>query len=177
MISEKLFSRQKRVVASVAMAALATSGLIVGGPSANAAGKTGGTLYFITHAAQLNHLDPARVYTGQDIAFMNTYVFRSLLSYTPTTGNAGFNLVPDLATDLGKATDGAKTWSWTLKSGIKWQDGTPLTCADEKYGLSRVFATDVITDGPSYLIQDLDIPTDAKGNLMYQLAHSGLLAN
>lgn len=168
MAFKNLFSRQKRVVASVAIMALATSGLIAISSSADAASKTGGTLYFITQSKQLNHLDPARIYTGQDIAFMNTYVYRSLLSYTPTTGDAGFNLVPDLATDIGKATDGGKTWSWTLKSGIKWQDGSVVTCADEKYGLSRVFATDVITDGPSYLLQDLNIPSDAKGNLMYQ---------
>ncbi len=135
---------------------------------AKADGPTnGGTLVYVTNASQLNHLDPQRVYTGQDIAFLNSYIFRSLLSYSPVPGSAGFNLVPDLATDTGKVSADGKTWSFTLKSGIKWQDGSQLTCADEKYGVSRAFATDIITDGPSYAIQDLDIPQDAKGNSLY----------
>ena len=136
--------------------------------SAQASTRTGGTLVFVTNANQLNHLDPQRVYTGEDIAFLNTYLFRSLVSYKPVSGSAGFTLVPDLATTIGTPTDGGKTWSWTLKSGIKWEDGSPLTCADEKYGISRAFATDVITDGPSYAIQDLDIPVDSSGNSLYQ---------
>jgi len=76
-------------------------------------------------------------------------------------------LVPDLATTIGTASDGAKTWTWTLKSGVKWQDGSAVTCADVKYGISRAFAQDIITDGPSYAIQDLDIPVDSSGNSMY----------
>ena len=34
-----------------------------------------------------------------------------------------------------------------------------ITCADFKYGVSRTFATDVITGGPNYALQFLDIPT------------------
>jgi peptide/nickel transport system substrate-binding protein len=161
------FLSNKKVTSAIAVVGLATSVVAGTAISAKAAPVTGGTLVYVTNASQLNHLDPQRVYTGQDIAFLNSYVFRSLDSYAPVPGQAGFKLVPDLATTIGTPSDGGKTWSWTLKSGIKWQDGSPLTCADEKYGISRAFATDVITDGPSYAIQDLNIPTDAKGNPMY----------
>ena len=41
---------------------------------------------------------------------------------------------------------------------MKWEDGKPITCEDFKYGASRVFATDVITGGPNYLLTYLDIP-------------------
>ena len=34
-----------------------------------------------------------------------------------------------------------------------------ITCEDVKYGVSRTFATDVISEGPTYQIQYLDIPT------------------
>ncbi len=37
-----------------------------------------------------------------------------------------------------------------------------------KYGVSRTFATDVITDGPTYAISLLDIPTDKDGNSVYK---------
>ena len=42
---------------------------------------------------------------------------------------------------------------------MKWEDGKDITCEDFKYGASRVFATDVITGGPNYLLSYLDIPT------------------
>lgn len=162
------FSRNKKAATTLAVLGLATSAFVSSSSIAQAATPTqGGNLVFVTNATQLNHLDPQRVYTGQDIAFLNSYVFRSLLSYKPVPGQAGFSLVPDLATNTGTPSDGGKTWSFTLKSGIKWQDGSPLTCADEKYGVSRAFATDIITDGPSYAIQDLNIPVDAKGNPLY----------
>ena len=60
---------------------------------------------------------------------------------------------------------GGKVWKFTLKDGPKWEDGKPVTCEDFKYGASRVFATDVITGGPNYLLTYLDVPTDAKTGL------------
>ncbi len=169
MSAHNFLNSRRKVVASVAALTFATS-MALSGSAVNAATdspQTGGTLYFVTNSTQLNHIDPARVYTGEDIAFLNSYLFRNLVTYSPVPGNAGFVLQPDLATTTGTPTQGGKTWSWTLKSGIKWSDGSAVTCADEKYGISRAFATDVITDGPSYAIQDLDIPQDASGNSLY----------
>ena len=60
--------------------------------------------------------------------------------------------LPDLATDTGQSNEDATEWSFTLKDGPKWQDGKPVTCEDLKYGMSRTFATDVITGGPNYII-------------------------
>ena len=51
---------------------------------------------------------------------------------------------------------------------MTFEDGSPITCADVKYGVSRTFATDVITDGPTYAISLLDIPTDKDGNSVYK---------
>ena len=169
MSTKQYLKGKKKSIAGFAALTFALS-MSLSGTSVNAATSgphAGGTMYYITQAKQLNHLDPQRIYTGQDIAFANTYLYRTLVAWTPAVGQAGLTLIPDLATNTGVPSNGGKTWSWTIKSGIKWQDGSPLTCADEKYALSRTFATDVITDGPSYLLQDLDIPADAKGNPMY----------
>ena len=55
-------------------------------------------------------------------------------------------------------------WSFTVKDGVKWEDGKAITCEDFKYGASRNFATDVIIGGPSnYLFTYLDIPTGDDG--------------
>ncbi len=159
----------RRLVAT-ATAALLAVGTVATGATANAAEKptTGGTLYFITHAEQFDHVDPARVYTGRDIALFNSYIYRNLVSYKPVPGSAGSSLVADLATNTGVPSNAAKTWKFTLRAGITWEDGSPVTCADVAYGVSRPFAADVITDGPQYLVQALDIPKDKDGSSAYK---------
>jgi peptide/nickel transport system substrate-binding protein len=161
----------RRLVAT-ATAAVFAVGVAFSGASANAAPAakpvTGGTLYFITHDDQFVHMDPARNYTGRDIAFFNSYLYRNLVSYKPVAGSAGASLVADLATNTGVPSNAAKTWKFTLRSGITWEDGSAITCADVKYGVSRAFASDVITDGPQYLVQALDIPLDKDGSSAYK---------
>jgi peptide/nickel transport system substrate-binding protein len=159
---------RRRLLATTAATALLAAGVLVGtAGTANAAAKTGGTLYFITHSEQFDHIDPARVYTGRDIAFFNSYIYRNLVSYKPTAGASGSGLVPDLATNTGVPSNAAKTWQFTLRPGSTWQDGSAVTCADVAYGVSRPFAQDVITDGPQYLVQALDIPKNDDGTSKY----------
>ncbi|HET8616251.1 MAG TPA: ABC transporter substrate-binding protein [Actinomycetales bacterium] len=131
--------------------------------------QQGGTLTILTHAEQFDHLDPQRNYTGEDLAFANGYITRTLTAYKLSKdGKTAGELVGDLATDTGKATDEGKTWSFTLRDGVKWEDGSDVTCADVKYGVSRTFAQTVITDGPTYAIPLLDIPKDKDGNPTYK---------
>ena len=123
------------------------------------AGTKGGTLTFLTEAEQIAHLDPQRNYTGEDLAFASGYLNRTLTQYTLSAdNNEASQLVADLATDTGTTPDGGKTWEFTIKDGVKWEDGQAVTCEDVKYGVSRTFATDIITDGPTYAISMLDIP-------------------
>jgi peptide/nickel transport system substrate-binding protein len=131
--------------------------------------QKGGTLTILTQAEQFDHLDPQRNYTGEDLAFANGFITRTLTAYKLSKdGKSAGELVGDLATDTGKATDNGKTWSFTLRDGVKWEDGSDVTCADIKYGVSRTFAQTVITDGPTYAIPYLDIPKDAEGNPTYK---------
>jgi len=159
--------KRRAIAAALALGVATATALVTGVQSAQAAPAKGGTLYVITHQDQLDHADPQRIYTGRDIAFMESYVFRTLVMYKPVPGTAGTALVPDLATDTGKATDGGKTWAFTLRPGTTYSDGSAIVCADVKYAISRTFATDVITGGPSYPIQYLDVATDAKGSPLY----------
>jgi len=98
---------------------------------------------------------------------MNSFHTRTLVAYNPVPGAAGANLVPDLATNTGIPSNNAKTWKFTLRPGTKFEDGTPITCEHVQYGTSRVFAQDVINNGPTYLLSWLDIPKDADGNSIY----------
>jgi peptide/nickel transport system substrate-binding protein len=82
---------------------------------------------------------------------------RSLTSYKFEEGDAGTEITGDLATDTGTASNEGKTWAFTLRDGITFEDGSAITCADVAYGVSRSFATDVITDGPTYAISYIDV--------------------
>jgi peptide/nickel transport system substrate-binding protein len=165
-----------RIVALASAGALALAAC--GGGSGDKSGTTGnqdqgaqqgGTLTILTQAEQFDHLDPQRNYTGEDLAFANGYITRTLTAYKLSKdGKTAGELVGDLATDTGKATDNGKTWSFTLRDGVKWEDGSDVTCADIKYGVSRTFAQTVITDGPTYAIPYLDIPKDSEGNPTYK---------
>lgn len=165
------YALKGRKVAAMVAASSILAGTLSGILAApvNAAGpKTGGELVFFSHAQKLNHLDPQRMYTGRDVAFLNATVLRNLVAYKPVPGKAGTGLVPDLATNTGVPSNAAKTWKFTLRPGSTFEDGSPITCADVKYGVSRTFATKVIKGGPSYAISWLDIPVDDTGASAYK---------
>ena len=175
-----------KATTGVKVAALAAASALLlaacGGSDSGDTGSTdtggeatkGGTLTFITQGEQIQHLDPQRNYTGEDLAFAGSYLHRTLVQYALSADNeAAGELAPDLATDTGTPVDGGKSWSFTLRDGISWEDGAPITCADVKYGISRTFATDIITDGPSFAITLLDIPTEDDGTSAYKGPYDG----
>jgi peptide/nickel transport system substrate-binding protein len=149
-----------------------------GAPSAGesaAAAHAGGTIYVLTQAEQIDQIDPQRMYTGEDLALFGGTIYRSLTAYKfaedPTEGTS---LTPDLATDLGTPNATGDSWSFTLRDGVTFQDGSPITCEDVAYGTSRTFATDVINQGPTYQIAYLDIPTDEDGSSSYKGPYTGV---
>lgn len=162
--------RLKTVVSSVSAAALLVSGVQLGvSSSANAeTPKTGGTLKLLMHFPSLDYLDPNRVYTGRDLQWLGGTITRTLTAYKAVPGAAGTEIVADLATNTGVPSNKAKTWKFTLRPGSTFEDGTKVTCEHLKYGASRSFATDVITDGPMYLVSWLDIPTYENGDSFYK---------
>jgi peptide/nickel transport system substrate-binding protein len=128
----------------------------------------GGTLTVLM-PDRLYHLDPQRIWTGEELAFAGSYLHRTLNSYRlDRSGVTSRQLVPDLATGTGTPNQDATSWSWTLRHGIAWEDGSPITCADVKYGVSRTFATDVITEGPTFAMSMLDVPTADNGESVYK---------
>lgn len=135
---------------------------------------TGGTLYMLMSTAVANggvgfqDMDPQRTYTGEDLAFLGATMNRTLTSYIYSDDPAvASGLVADAATDTGTVSADAKTWSFTVRDGMMWQDGTPLKCEDFAFGASRVFATELVGGGPSYAIAYLDIPKNEDGTSQY----------
>ena len=138
--------------------------------------RPGQTLYLLTSTEQFNYLDPQRIYMPEDLAFFGATLYRSLVSYASSPDLVlGTTLTPDLATDLGRPTDGGRTWAFTLRDGVTFQTGAPITCEDVKYGVSRTFATDRNAEGPLYAIKYLDIPapTQADTDAGFQSRYHG----
>jgi peptide/nickel transport system substrate-binding protein len=116
----------------------------------------GGTLRLV--AGQVDSLDPQRSYTPGVWNLMRLYT-RTLVTYPATPGNTG-QLVPDLATDLGTTPDGGRTWTFTLREGVRFENGRPITSRDVKYGIERSFASEVVVGGPTYVVDLLDDDAD-----------------
>ena len=171
--SMSLRSAALAVTAGLVLAACGGGGGDDGGGNdgGGAAGEPakGGTLTFLTVQEQFDHIDPQRIYTGEDLAFWGGYVTRTLTSFKLSADEADANeLVADLATDTGTPNEDATSWQFTLREGATFEDGSPVTCEDVKYGVSRTFAADIITDGPQYAVSYLDIPKDKDGASVYK---------
>ncbi|MFJ6794225.1 ABC transporter substrate-binding protein [Streptomyces sp. NPDC091268] len=131
------------------------------GKVANASDKKGGELKFVG-TQEADSWDPQRGYYGFMWDFARYYT-RQLVSYKPAPGEQSTDLVPDLATAKAEISDGGKTYKYTLKDNVTWEDGTPVTAQDVKYGIERTWAQDVISGGPVYLMQVLDPKTEYPG--------------
>jgi len=135
--------------------------------SAAGPAAAGGTLSILSGTAT-EHWDPQRVYVGVNIAAGNRLFTRTLTTFGPVAKDGDpATVVADAATDTGTVSADGKEWKFTIKDGVKWEDGKPVTCEDFKYGISRTFAVDVITGGPNYAIQFLDIPKNEDGSSAY----------
>jgi peptide/nickel transport system substrate-binding protein len=169
-------SYRKKALAVLAAASMSIAVAACGGNSSDnnkpsgSSGEAakGGTLTYYIRSA-LEHTDPQRTYVGRDITNWSRTVYRSLVTFPISDDpDVATTPVPDLATDTGQSSEGGKVWKFTVKDGPTWEDGKPVTCEDFKYGVSRVFATDVITGGPNYILTYLDIPEGKDGLPAYQ---------
>ncbi|WP_308407183.1 ABC transporter substrate-binding protein [Streptomyces sp. APSN-46.1] len=120
------------------------------GPAQAVPGGTGGGTVNVLQRDTFGHLDPAQVYVNNQ-AQLATLLHRGLTTYKLDDSGA-YSIVGDLATDSGRMSDGGKTWTYTLKDGIKWEDGTPITSTDIRHSVERLFAP-FINSGPTYLQQ------------------------
>ena len=145
------------VVAAVPSASAATS---FAGPAPVVKGATKGGTLNIFDQSDFEHIDPARNYVGGTLDFYRFFT-RALLNYRTYEGKT--ELLPDLAADMGTASEGATVWTFKLRQNVKWEDGSKITCEDIKYGTMRSYADDVLTGGTTYAKDFLQNPGSYKG--------------
>jgi peptide/nickel transport system substrate-binding protein len=62
-----------------------------------------------------------------------------LTAFRKTTGPAANSVVPDLATRLPRTADGGRTWTLTLRRGVRYSNGAPVRPADVRFTFERLF--------------------------------------
>jgi peptide/nickel transport system substrate-binding protein len=121
----------------------------------NPSDKKGGTLR-MANAGDWDSLDPADTYYAYSWNFIRLYG-RSLMMFASAPGPGGAQLVPDLAESKGQHSDDLKTWTYKLKKGVKYEDGTAVTSKDVKYAVERSLDKDSFPNGPTYFNEFLDL--------------------
>jgi len=127
----------------------------------NPSDKKGGIVKFADEGAP-DSVDTGDTYYGYSWNTVRLYS-RSLTMFTVAPGEASGKLVGDLADGLGTPSDGGKTWTYKIRSGLKFEDGTPITSKDVKYGVERSTDKTVFPDGPAYFDSMLAWPTGWAG--------------
>jgi peptide/nickel transport system substrate-binding protein len=114
----------------------------------NPSAAKGGTIIF-DNSSDPDSTDAGNTYYSFNLNFSRLYA-TPLTTYKSCPGSCGQQIVPALATALGVPSDGYKTWTYHIKSGVKFEDGIPVTSQDVKYAVERTFDRTVLPNGPSY---------------------------
>ncbi|AUY49755.1 ABC transporter substrate-binding protein [Streptomyces sp. CB01881] len=135
----------------------ATKGIV------NASDKKGGTVTYEMKGTP-DSLDPGNTYYAYIYNFSRLYG-RPLTTFAPGPGDEGNKLVPDLAESMGQPSADGLTWTYKLRAGLKYEDGSAITSKDVKYAVERSnWAPDVFSNGPTYFKELLvDNPTPYEG--------------
>jgi peptide/nickel transport system substrate-binding protein len=125
-----------------------TTGTATG--SGNEEANEGGTLVG-AYSGFPDYLDPALSHTIEGwTATFDTYI--PLLTYAHANGKAGGKVIPGLATGLPKVSDGGKTYTLTLRKGLKYSNGEPVKASDFTHALERVFK---LNSSGSFFYEDI----------------------
>jgi peptide/nickel transport system substrate-binding protein len=106
--------------------------------SSTSAGGAGGTFLSVAKGAPSGSPDPQINYTLQEWQLL-IFSHDGLVAFKRVGGTEGTKLVPDLATSIPKPTDGGKTYTFTIRKGIKFSNGKELKPSDVKYTFERLF--------------------------------------
>jgi peptide/nickel transport system substrate-binding protein len=131
--------------ASIAVLAALAAALVVaacGGGGGGGEAKSGGTLKVLDTAGGIDSLDPGYWYYQSDYQEVVNTTQRQLYGWKPTETKP----TPDLATALPKVSNGGKTITIKIKSGIKYSpplQSRTVKAADVKYAIERCFLPQV----------------------------------
>src|SRR5882762_10867998 len=138
--------------------------------------KRGGTLTYVIPADAPPSFDAHREETYATIHSAAPF-YSVLIHVDPNDPSVTGPLVCDLCTEMPTPADGGKTYTFTIRQGVKFHDGTPLSAEDVAASWSRiifppegvasvrqsnfVMVEKVETPDPTTLVFRLNFATDA----------------
>lgn len=126
--------------AALVLAACASNTNATGGSSPSSGSS--GTLVIATVGDPVT-LDPSYVSDDQS-QYVASQLFDTLVTIAPGT----VKLTADLATSWSSSADG-KTWTFNLRHGVQFQDGTPFNAAAVCYNFNRWYNFTGVQQSPS----------------------------
>ena len=125
----------------------AGSGVWVAARPFAAASHRGGTLTFVSDSPPV--ADPTLAYDPANNPVLAT-VYDGLTALRRSGGAAGLTLVPDLATRLPRPADGGRTYTFTLRRGIRYSSGALVRASDIRRGIQRQLLIGPAAGVPGY---------------------------
>jgi peptide/nickel transport system substrate-binding protein len=110
-----------------------------GGAGTEGEGNEGGTLKG-AYTSFPDYMDPQISYTAEGWTAMRP-VYIPLLTYKAAEGEEGAEIIPGLAKELPKVTNGGKTYTMFLRKGLKYSNGEEIKAGDFKFAVERCFIT------------------------------------
>ncbi|MFD3519876.1 ABC transporter substrate-binding protein [Streptomyces sp. NPDC058653] len=122
--------------------------------------RKGGTVT-VLEPKTFTTLDPGNMWSGSE-RLISRLVHRSLTALK-TRPDGTVRLVGDLAEDTGRPSLDGRDWTFTLKPGLVYNDGSPVRAQDFVYAIRRTLDPDAFAMGDRTLRSFLLGPEDASG--------------
>ncbi|HEX8976936.1 MAG TPA: ABC transporter substrate-binding protein [Solirubrobacteraceae bacterium] len=104
--------------------------------SSASTGKSGGTITIVSGTAPLS-ADQALDFTTQGNELYSVINTPLLTFVRGVQGTAGSKIIPALAKSLPTVSNGGKTYTFMLRPGLHYSNGTPIKASDVAYALER----------------------------------------
>jgi len=118
------------------------------GPVTIEGAQKGGNVTVLTTTGLTTSIDPQDMYYTDTDALGTGLLFRSLTQYKYDPKSGQMILVPDLATDLGQHNADFTEWKFTIRDGVKWENGDPVTAEDVARGIIASMDAKTFANGP-----------------------------
>ena len=138
------------------VAALAIGGLVAIGadrasPGSRAADVEGGIFRIsINSASGIDSMDPALASSPPGWALLDTTCAR-LMSYPDKPPPAGFVLQPEVAADFPSVSRDGRTYTFRLRNGFRFSDGSPVRATAFARAINRMLAPEMKSPGVQYV--------------------------
>ena len=109
------------------------------GKSGSGKAVKGGTLRVNQNSGDFDFVDPQLAYRTDDWSTIFTTAMQ-LVSFREAAGVAGTQLYPQAATAFPTVSKDGKTYTFTIRSGLKFSDGSTVTAASFKRAWERILS-------------------------------------